>query len=111
MIANKRGFFGPSPWVQGRSSKIAGDMDELLMAEILPTFITIFRSGISGTEFVLPMMDEIAPLWLQLQNYVRSPEKAVSWPLAFLVQAWGGGHFCFLGGMPKHNNNTTKSSP
>jgi hypothetical protein len=40
-IIAKQGFFGPSPWVQGRSSKIAGDMDELLMAEILPTFINI----------------------------------------------------------------------
>jgi hypothetical protein len=33
------------------------------------------------------MMDDIAPLWLNLRNYVRHPEKAVSWPLAFSVHA------------------------
>lgn len=82
----RRGFFGPSPWVQGKSSKIAGDMDELLMAEILPKFITIFRIGILGT-VELPMVGEIAPLWSILRDYVRHPEKAVSWSLAFSVHA------------------------
>ncbi len=82
----RRGFFGPSPWAQGTSSKIAGDMDELLMAEILPKFITIFRLGILG-KAELPMVGEIAPLWLNLREYVRHPEKAVSWSLAFSVHA------------------------
>jgi len=80
-----RGSFGPSPWVPGKSSKIAGDMDELLMSDILPQFITMFRHGIWGKNF--PMMDDIAPLWLNLRNYVRHPEKAVSWPLAFSVHS------------------------
>ncbi len=47
--------------MQGKSAKIAGDMDELLMAEILPKFITLFRHGILG-KAVLPMVDELAPL-------------------------------------------------
>jgi len=81
-----RGCFGPDPWVQGRSTKIAGDMDELLMADILPQLITFFRHGILG-KAVLPMVDEIAPLWVNLREYITHPEKAVSWPLVFSVHA------------------------
>lgn len=81
-----QGCFGPHPWVQGKSAKIAGDMDELLMAEILPKFITLFRHGILG-KAVLPMVDELAPLWLNIRDYVRHPERAVSWPLVFSVHA------------------------
>ena len=33
------------------------------------------------------MMDDIAPPWLKLREYVRHPEKAVSWSLAFSVHA------------------------
>ena len=61
-------------------------MDELLMAEILPKFIILFRHGILG-KAVLPMVDEIAPLWLNIRNCVRHPERAVFWPLVFLVRA------------------------
>jgi hypothetical protein len=82
----RRGYFGPSPWTQGKSSKIAGDMDELLMADILPKFITVFRLGILG-KAELPMIGEIAPLWLNLREFVRHPEKAVTWSLAFSVHA------------------------
>lgn len=82
----RQGFFGSSPWIPGRSSKIAGDLDELLMADILPRFITMFRLGILGkTE--LPMAEEIAPLWLIIRSYIRHPEKTVSWSLAFSVHA------------------------
>ena len=56
------------------------------MTDILPQFISMFRHGIWG-KMELPMMDDIAPLWSNLQNYVRHPEKAVSWPLAFSVHA------------------------
>ena len=71
--------------MQGTSTKIAGDMDELLMAEILPKFITLFCHGILG-KVVLPMVDEIAPLWMNIRNYVRHPEMGVAcWPLVFLV--------------------------
>ena len=81
-----QGSFGPTPWVQGRSSKIAGDMDELLMADILPQISTMFRFGILGL-VELPMVNEIAPLWLNLRKYIKHPEKAVTWSLAFSAHA------------------------
>ena len=56
------------------------------MAEILPKFITIFRLGILG-KTDLPMVGEIAPIWLNLRDYVAHPEKSVSWSLAFSVHA------------------------
>ena len=78
-------YFGPS-WVQGRPSNIAGDMDELLMADILPQLYLIFKHGILGN-VELPMMDDIAPLWMIFRAYVKHPEKKVSWSLAFSVHA------------------------
>ncbi|KAL7437357.1 hypothetical protein ACHAXH_006497 [Discostella pseudostelligera] len=46
----------------------------------------MFRKGILG-KVELTMMDDIAPPWLKLREYVRHPEKAVSWSLAFSVHA------------------------
>jgi hypothetical protein len=85
-LINQRGCFGPTPWVQGRSSNIAEEIDELLVSGILHPFITMFRRGIWG-EAELPLVDRIAPLWLNIREYVRHPEKAVTWSLAFSVHA------------------------
>ncbi|KAG7370956.1 hypothetical protein IV203_019526 [Nitzschia inconspicua] len=82
----QNGYFAPSPWIPGRSSSIAGELDELLMTDILPHFVTMYRHGILAIK-ELPMMDEVAPFWVNIGNYIRHPEKTVSWTLAFSVHA------------------------
>ena len=56
------------------------------MADILPQISTMFRFGILGLVELL-MVNEIAPLWLNLRKYIKQPEKAVSWSMAFSVHA------------------------
>lgn len=85
-VRARKNIFGPSPWVPGRSSKIAGDLDELLMAEILPHFVDMYRHGILG-KMELPMMEEIAPFWVNIRSYIRHPDKQVTWAIAFSVHA------------------------
>jgi hypothetical protein len=85
-IMARRGFFGRSPWTPGRSKKTAGDLDELLMADILPQWVLLCRAGILGKQN-LPMIDELAPLWVNMKHYVDHPEKSVSWTVAFSVHA------------------------
>lgn len=82
----RRGFFGPTPWTPGRSRKVHGDLDELLMADILPEMLIMFRYGI-WAKVQLPMAEEIAPFWLCLHNYFTNPGKAVSWSITFAVHA------------------------
>ena len=82
----RRGIFGKSPWVAGRSRKIHGDLDELLMTDILPQMMIMCRKGIIGAA-KLPREDELCPLFVLLREYVEAPEKAVSWSIAFAIQA------------------------
>ena len=58
-IEAKPGFFGKSPWVPGRSHKIR-DLDELLMANIMPKMVMMCRKGIIG-ETKFPREDELCP--------------------------------------------------
>ena len=44
MIEAHRGLYGPSPWRSGCTKKIHGDMDELLMADILPQWVIKIRN-------------------------------------------------------------------
>jgi len=63
----RSGFYGPTPWVPGRSYSISGDMDELLINEILPQFLRMFRRDI-WEKLEHLMMREIAPLWWNLRD-------------------------------------------
>ena len=85
-IIPKRGIFGKSPWVAGRARKIKGDLDELLMSDILPSWVSMCRHGILG-KTGLPRENEIAPLFVSLRSYVNDPAKPVTWALAFGVHA------------------------
>jgi hypothetical protein len=82
----RRGIFGKSPWVAGRSRKIHGDLDELLMADILPQMVIMCRKGIIGVT-KLPREDELCPLFVMLREYVEAPEKPVSWSITFAIHA------------------------
>jgi len=84
-ITAVRGTFGRSPWIPGRSRKIR-DLDELLMADILPQWTIMCRKGIIGLE-KLPCENEICPLFVLLRKYIEEPHKPVSWSIAFAVHA------------------------
>ena len=82
---NLAGMFGPTNWLLGRSRKTR-DLDELLMATILPEWMNMVRRGIVG-KMRLPRENELCPLYIQFRNYVENPKKPVSWSLAFGVHA------------------------
>ena len=85
IVAKSPGFFGPS-WRAGRARKFHGDMDELLMTDIIPEWVKMFRHGILGTQ-KLPREDELCPLFVLIRQYVENSDKPVSWSLAFAVHA------------------------
>ena len=85
-IIARKGFFGPSPWQSGRSRKIHNDLDELLMADILPQWFLLCRNGILGMA-KLPRQNEISALWVCMKNYFDNPTKPVSWSSVFAVHA------------------------
>lgn len=81
----KRDFFGP-PWVPGRSHKIHGDLDELLMSDILPQYILMCRKGFWSIQD-LPYQNELAAFFGLMREYIHHPGKPVSWSIAFAVHA------------------------
>jgi hypothetical protein len=85
-ILNRPGFFGPSPFRPERVRKIHGDLDEYLMADILPQWFLMCRHGIIGRSN-LPHEQELCPLFVLFRDYVQKPHKPVSWSLAFAVHA------------------------
>ena len=85
-VSGRRGWFGSTPWRSGCSSKIHGDLDELFMFDILPDWILMCRRGVLGNA-VLPFENELYPLFVLLRNYVKNPEKPVSWAFAFAMHA------------------------
>jgi hypothetical protein len=84
-IEAKRGIFGQSPWVPGRSHKIS-DLDDLVMTDILPKWVLMCRKGVIGVTG-LPRENELCPLYVLLRKYVKEPQKPVSWSIAFAVHA------------------------
>ena len=85
-LTAKAGFFGPSPWNAKRTRTIHNDMDELLMANILPQWVMLCRVGILG-KAKLPRVDEITPLWVSIKNYIDNPEKPMRWSTVFAFHA------------------------
>ncbi|CAJ1934009.1 unnamed protein product [Cylindrotheca closterium] len=85
-VLARKGFFGTSPWESGRSSKIHNDLDELLMADILPQWFLLCRNGILGKAH-LPRQNEISPLWVCMKNFFDNPTRPVSWSCLFAVHA------------------------
>ena len=83
-LISRKGIFGKA-WNEtraGLAKRIVQDMDDLLMAEIMPILINICCSRIWQN---LPHEDELLPLFTLLRNYVKEPEKPISWALAFAV--------------------------
>lgn len=81
----KPGFFGKA-WDEKRPCrKIQGDMDQLLLGEIMPELVASCRFGILSTE--LPRMDELLPLFKLLRQYIAKPTKPVPLSLTFGVHA------------------------
>eukprot|EP00557_Chaetoceros_sp_GSL56_P013675 CAMPEP_0176479332 /NCGR_PEP_ID=MMETSP0200_2-20121128/1684_1 /TAXON_ID=947934 /ORGANISM="Chaetoceros sp., Strain GSL56" /LENGTH=932 /DNA_ID=CAMNT_0017875371 /DNA_START=150 /DNA_END=2948 /DNA_ORIENTATION=+ len=85
-ILNRPGFFGPSPSRPERARKIHGDLDEYLMADILPQWFLMCRHGIIG-QTNIPHEPELCPLFVLLRDYVQKPHKPVTWSLVFAVHA------------------------
>ena len=82
----KRGMFGRQ-WDEARkkATKICGDMDELLMGDVLPTLLLMCTDGMLSTQ--LPRESELLTFFTVLKSFTASPEKAIPWSLAFAVQA------------------------
>lgn len=85
-VQAKRGSFGKSPWVAGRATKIQSDMDELLMSDVLPSWLVMCRQGIVG-KAKLPIEAELCPLFVSLRSFFENPEHPVSWGLSFGLHA------------------------
>ena len=86
LLVPKRGSFG-SPWRPGRAKKIHGDLDELFMSDIMPSWVTMCRAGIMGHCKKLPREDEICPLLVQIRSYVTNAGRPVGWSTAFAIHA------------------------
>ena len=82
----KRGTFGRQ-WDEGRkkATKICGDMDELLMGDLLPTLLLMCSNGMLSTK--LPRESELLTFFTVLKSFTMSPEKSTPWSLAFSVHA------------------------
>jgi len=85
LIVPKRGFFGV-PWSPGSTRKIYGDLDELLMSDIMPSWVTMCRAGILG-HGKLPRENEICPLLVQLRSFVKNAGRPVAWSTTFAIHA------------------------
>lgn len=85
LIVPKRGFFG-IPWRPGRTRKIYGDLDELLMSDIMPSWVTMCRAGILG-HGKLPRENEICPLLVQIRSFVENAGRPVAWSTTFAIHA------------------------
>mmetsp|Transcript_54298 Transcript_54298/g.162487 ORF Transcript_54298/g.162487 Transcript_54298/m.162487 type:complete len:927 (-) Transcript_54298:214-2994(-) len=85
-IVPKRGIFGSSPWRPGHSRKIHNDLDELLMSDILPSWVLMCRKGILS-QHNLPRENEICALLVKLRAYVENPGRPTDWSTAFAVHA------------------------
>jgi hypothetical protein len=85
-FAPKPGSFG-IPWDEGRylAKKIQGDMDQLLMADILPELLASCQHGLLSTEIL--GKDELLPFFKLLCLYIANPAKPVSLALTFGVHA------------------------
>jgi len=84
-IEPRHGFFGKYPWRPGQALRIAGDLDELLMTDILPSWVTMCRQGILKSD--LPRQEELCPLFVVMKRYFKHPEKTTSWSTAFAIHA------------------------
>ena len=84
-IVPKRGIFG-TPWRPGQATRITGNLDELLMSDILPQWVTMCRHGVIG-KADLPRQDELCPLFVSILSYVKNPEKPVLWSTTFAIHA------------------------
>lgn len=87
MIQPVRGLFGPSPWRPGTSTKIHGDLDELLMSDIFPQWAVICRHGFVGKIDEFPDENELLPLFVLVRQYVQNPTLTPSWALSFATHA------------------------
>lgn len=85
MDPRRRGMFGNPDWTPGCSPRIR-DMDELLMARLLPSWANMCRHGIMS-KVKLPRDDELCPFFVELKCYVDHPREPVTWGLAFGVHA------------------------
>ncbi len=83
IVEPKRGFFGPTPWTARRVKKIHGDLDELVMSDIFPGWVTMCRKGIWGSCGELPRESELVPLFVLMRQFVKNPGTPVSFSLTF----------------------------
>lgn len=85
-IMSKAGVFGRQ-WDEGsrKATKIQHDMDDLLMADILPMLINMCHTGLMSS--TLPREQELLPFFVSLKAFVKNPEQPISWTLAFSVHS------------------------
>lgn len=82
----RRGFFGRQ-WNEfsNRATRIQGDLDELLMGDLLPVIIHLCKEGMLAA--TLPFERELLTFFTEIKNFVKNPEKPISWTLAFSVHS------------------------
>jgi hypothetical protein len=80
------GFFG-ALWVEKDrpARKIQGDMDQLLLQDILPELLLNCQLG--ALSMNIPKMDELLPFFKLLRQFVDNPAKPVPLSLTFGVHA------------------------
>lgn len=107
-LACKPGFWGER-WNERRclAKKIRGDMDQLMMEDVMPELIANCQRGPMASN--VPRMDELLPVFKLLRHYVTNPTKPVSLSLTFSVHAiltsifetQGNNHVSFLAAASK----------
>jgi hypothetical protein len=102
--------FKRRPWIVGQSwsdpvapvPRIQVEMDALLMADILPALANSCYKG--GLAWDLPYSEEAMPVFSQIKTFIKYPEGAVTWSLAFAMhslltavfEVQGSGHLSVL---------------
>jgi hypothetical protein len=67
------------------ANKITVDLDALLVGDILPILSAACDLGVLST--MLPMENELLPLFVEIRQFYNDPTKTITWALAFGVHA------------------------
>jgi hypothetical protein len=99
----KKGCFGPS-WKDGIRcfTQTQGEMDALLMEEIMPSLMGMFSNWMEMHD--LPHEHELLTVFTEIRAFAKSTDRKVSWTLAFTVhciltsilEVEGSKHLTFL---------------
>lgn len=81
-LAPEHGYFGPR-WNED-ATLIHGDLDDLLMTELIPELVASCKGGVFAC-YTFPLEDQIFPLFMLLKQFMSDFAQPVSISLSFSI--------------------------